>query len=84
MHNPTGWTDALGLTESSDLEWVDPNAPDPASTTGRTWQESFQRRFRDPRNRGPNGEPVPDTGLSERPGPPGSCGGGGRRGRRRR
>ncbi|AXB46889.1 DUF6531 domain-containing protein [Amycolatopsis albispora] len=149
VHNPTGWTDALGLTESSDLEWVDandvnfsqrtvspndyaeamrngewdwersplrvmevdgqlvsydnrrldaarevgaqvaiqrvdPNAPDPASTTGRTWQESFQRRFRDPRNRGPNGEPVPDTGLSERPGPPGSCGGGGRRGRRRR
>ncbi|WP_158896051.1 DUF6531 domain-containing protein, partial [Amycolatopsis anabasis] len=146
VHNPTGWTDALGLTESSDLEWVDandvnfsqrtvspndyaeamrngdwdwersplrvmevdgqlvsydnrrldaarevgarvavqrvdPNAPHPDSTTGRTWAESFQRRFRSGRNRGPNGEPVPDNGLYERPTV--ECGGGGRRRRRR-
>jgi RHS repeat-associated protein len=149
VHNPTGWTDALGLTESSDIEmldpndinfsqrsvtensyadvmgrgdwrWnespvhvmevdgqlvsydnrrldaareagvpvgvvrVDPNAPHPDSTTGKTWAEKFQERFRDPRNRGPNGEPVPNTGLSDRPQAlaPG-CGGGRRRRRRR-
>jgi RHS repeat-associated protein len=148
VHNPTGWTDALGLTESSDIEFldpndinfsqrtitqnnyaeamsnnqwrwnespvhvmevdgqlvsydnrrldaareagvpvgvvkVDPNAPHPESTTGKTWSDKFQERFRDPRNRGPNGEPVPNTGLNDRPTatPPG-CGGGRRRRRR--
>ncbi|CRK58287.1 Rhs-family protein [Alloactinosynnema sp. L-07] len=147
VHNPTGWTDALGLTESGDIEFldpndinfsqrtvtendyadamrngqwewdrspvhvmevdgqlvsydnrrldaareagvpvcvqrVDPNAPHPDSSTGKTWAEKFQERFRDPRNR-LNGEPVPNTGLSERPTatPPG-CGGGRRRRRR--
>jgi hypothetical protein len=25
VHNPTGWTDALGLTESGDIEFLDPN-----------------------------------------------------------
>lgn len=147
VHNPTGWTDALGLTESGDLEWVDPddlnfsqrtvtqndyaeamrngqwdwersplrvmevdgqlvsydnrrldaareagqpvaiqrvdpNAPHPDSSTGKTWAEKFQERFRDPRNR-LDGQPVPNTGLSERPTatPPG-CGGGRRRRRR--
>jgi RHS repeat-associated protein len=142
VHNPVSWTDALGLTESSDIEWVDagdvnfsqrtvspndyaeamangewdwersplrvmevdgqlvsydnrrldaarevggrvaiqrvdPDAPHPDSTTGRTWRESFQRRFRSARNRGSNGEPVPDNGLSERPRV--ECGGGRRR-----
>ncbi|SDY10666.1 RHS repeat-associated core domain-containing protein [Amycolatopsis xylanica] len=24
VHNPIGWTDALGLTESGDIEWADP------------------------------------------------------------
>ncbi|MBP2337433.1 RHS repeat-associated protein [Saccharothrix coeruleofusca] len=147
VHNPTGWSDALGLTETSDIEFldpndinfsqrsitqndyaeamrngqwdwnrspvhvieidgqlvsydnrrldaareagvpvgvqrVDPNAPHPESTTGKTWAEKFQERFRDPRNR-LNGEPVPNTGLNERPTslPPG-CGGGRRRRRR--
>ncbi|MEU3493075.1 RHS repeat-associated core domain-containing protein [Kitasatospora cineracea] len=45
---------------------LDPNSPYPASTTGLTWQEAFDRRFRDPRNR-LNGRPVPPHGLSERP-----------------
>jgi RHS repeat-associated protein len=151
VHNPTGWTDALGLTAESggpemmdpndinfsqrsvtensyaevmangDWRWnespvhvmevngqlvsydnrrldaareagvpvgvvrVDPNAPHPESTTGKTWAEKFRERYRDPRNRGPNGEPVPDTGLPDRPQalPPG-CGGGRRRRRGRR
>jgi RHS repeat-associated protein len=147
VHNPTGWTDALGLTETGDVEFLDPNDinfsqrsitendyanamrngqwdwdrspvhvmeidgqlvsydnrrldaareagvpvgvrrvnpndPHPESTTGKTWAEKFQERFRDPRNR-LNGEPVPNTGLSDRPTatPPG-CGGGRRRRRR--
>ncbi|OLR92378.1 DUF6531 domain-containing protein [Actinokineospora bangkokensis] len=144
VHNPTGWTDALGLTETSDIEFldpntinfsqrtitaneyaeamrngdwrwdespvrvmevdgqlvsydnrrldaareagvpvgvqrVDPNAPHPDSTTGKTWADKFRERFNDPRNR-LNGEPVPNTGLNDRPTslPPG-CGGGRRR-----
>ncbi|WP_157494571.1 DUF6531 domain-containing protein [Kutzneria sp. 744] len=148
VHNPTGWTDALGLTESGDIEFLDPNDinfsqrsitentysdamrngqrdwnqspvhvmeidgqlvsydnrrldaareagvpvgvvrvrpddPHPESTTGKTWSDKFQERFRDPRNR-LDGQPVPNTGLSERPTamPPGSCGGGRRRRRR--
>jgi RHS repeat-associated protein len=152
VHNPTGWTDALGLTESNGQEFLDPedinfsqrtvtensyadamragewdwdrspihvmevdgqlvsydnrrlNAareagvpvrvervnpndvfPDPQTgqPTRKTWAQKFQDRYRDPRNRGPNGEPVPDQGLRDRPTalPPGACGG---RGRRRR
>ncbi|WP_165987529.1 RHS repeat-associated core domain-containing protein [Streptomyces sp. YIM 98790] len=58
------------------IERVDPNAPFPDSSTGKTWEEKFQQRFRDPRNRRAGGV-VPNTGLSERPGPP--CPQGGRR-----
>jgi RHS repeat-associated protein len=57
-----------GLTEVP-IERLDPNAPDPSSTSGRTWDESFRRRFADPRNRRAGGV-VPNTGLSERPGNP--------------
>nr|WP_234380181.1 DUF6531 domain-containing protein [Streptomyces sp. CMB-StM0423] len=55
---------------------VDPNAPHPASTTGRTWGQQFQRRMNSGRNRNALGEPVPRQGLSERPRhlPPGGCG----------
>lgn len=64
------------------VQRVDPTAPHPESTTGKTWAEKFQERFRDPLTR-LNGEPVPDTGPNERPTalPPG-CGGGRRRRRR--
>lgn len=32
-----------------------------------TWGDAFNDRRHDDRNRGPNGEPVPETGLNERP-----------------
>jgi RHS repeat-associated protein len=40
--------------------------PDPASTTGRTWEQSFKRRFNSPRNRAAKGR-VPDGGTKDRP-----------------
>lgn len=40
--------------------------PDPASTTGRTWEQSFKRRFNSPRNRAARGK-VPDGGTQDRP-----------------
>ncbi|MFE3017103.1 DUF6531 domain-containing protein [Streptomyces sp. NPDC059256] len=49
------------------IERVDPNAVHPDSTTGRTWAEQFRRRMNSPRNRNELGEPVPPTGLQERP-----------------
>ncbi len=45
---------------------VDPNAPHPDSSTGKTWLQKFQQRFRDKRNIQAGGI-VPDTGLSTRP-----------------
>jgi hypothetical protein len=39
---------------------------DPASTTGRTWEQSFKRRFNSPRNRSARGR-VPDGGTKDRP-----------------
>ncbi|MFI8824377.1 RHS repeat-associated core domain-containing protein [Streptomyces sp. NPDC053431] len=49
------------------IERVDPNAVHPDSTTGRTWAEQFRRRMNSSRNRNELGEPVPPTGLQERP-----------------
>ncbi|MER6717639.1 hypothetical protein [Streptomyces halstedii] len=49
------------------IERVDPNAVHPDSTTGRTWAQQFQRRMNSARNRNELGEPVPPTGLKERP-----------------
>ncbi|WP_327324231.1 DUF6531 domain-containing protein [Streptomyces sp. NBC_01210] len=49
------------------IERVDPNAPHPDSSTGRTWAEQFRKRMNDGRNRNELGEPVPPTGLQERP-----------------
>lgn len=49
------------------IERVDPNAVHPDSTTGRTWAEQFRRRMNSGRNRNELGEPVPPTGLQERP-----------------
>jgi RHS repeat-associated protein len=40
--------------------------PDPASTTGRTWDQSFKRRFNSARNRAARGK-VPDGGTQDRP-----------------
>ncbi|RMI37049.1 hypothetical protein EBN88_19985 [Streptomyces triticirhizae] len=48
------------------IQRVDPSAPHPDSTSGRTWGQQFQRRFNDPRNRRAGGV-VPNTGLSEAP-----------------
>ncbi len=45
---------------------VDPNSPHPDSSTGKTWWEKFQQRFRDRRNVKAGGI-VPDDGLSIRP-----------------
>ncbi|MFF1480325.1 DUF6531 domain-containing protein [Streptomyces sp. NPDC058301] len=49
------------------IERVDPNAVHPDSTTGRTWADQFKRRMNSSRNRNELGEPVPPTGLQERP-----------------
>ncbi|WP_279595378.1 RHS repeat-associated core domain-containing protein, partial [Streptomyces sp. NEAU-YJ-81] len=49
------------------IERVDPNAVHPDSTTGRTWAEQFRRRMNSARNRNELGEPVPPTGLEQRP-----------------
>jgi RHS repeat-associated protein len=46
---------------------VNPNDVHPASTTGRTWAQAFERRMTSGRNRDSNGNRVPRTGLSERP-----------------
>lgn len=36
-------------------------------TTGRTWAQQIARRMNSARNRNEPGEPVPLTGLRERP-----------------
>ena len=48
------------------IDRVDPSAPDGISTAGRTWQQAFDKRFRDPRNVKAGGR-VPPEGLSTRP-----------------
>ena len=53
--------------DSIKVEIVDPDAPHPDSTTGKTWREKFRERFRDKRNRDEDGNPVPEEGLSEKP-----------------
>ncbi|EKA1091126.1 RHS domain-containing protein, partial [Escherichia coli] len=45
---------------------VDPNAPHPDSSTGKTWLQKFRERFRDRRNIKAGGI-VPDKGLNSRP-----------------
>ena len=45
---------------------VDPNAPHPDSATGRTWEQQFDKRFNDKRNKMAGGV-VPSEGLSSRP-----------------
>ncbi|HHK8073697.1 TPA: RHS repeat-associated core domain-containing protein, partial [Serratia marcescens] len=48
------------------VQRVDPNAVHPSSTTGKTWQQKFQERFKDRRNVKAGGV-VPDKGLNSRP-----------------
>ena len=48
------------------VEVVRPGDVNP-ETRGRTWESSFERRRNDTRNRGPDGEPVPPEGLSQKP-----------------
>lgn len=45
---------------------VDPNSPHPNSSTGRTWSQKFQDRFKDKKNKKAGGV-VPKTGLKTRP-----------------
>ncbi|WP_258348593.1 DUF6531 domain-containing protein [Saccharopolyspora gregorii] len=52
------------------VQQVNPNAPHPDSSKGMTWQEKFEQRFNDRRNKKAGGV-VPDTGLRERPAKPG-------------
>lgn len=42
---------------------VDPNAPHPSSSTGKTWWQKFQQRFKNIRNKKAGGV-VPGKGLS--------------------
>ncbi len=48
------------------VDVVDKNAPHPDSSTGKTWWQKFQARFRDRRNVSAGGV-VPETGLREKP-----------------
>ncbi|MDJ0087743.1 hypothetical protein [Pantoea allii] len=45
---------------------VNPSAPHPESSTGKTWWQKFQQRFKDRRNIKSDGI-VPDKGLNTRP-----------------
>ena len=45
---------------------VDPNSPHPNSSTAKTWEQKFQQRFNDIRNKKAGGV-VPKTGLKKRP-----------------
>ncbi|EDT1622778.1 type IV secretion protein Rhs, partial [Salmonella enterica subsp. enterica] len=45
---------------------IDPNAPHPDSSTGKTWLQKFRERFRDRRNIKAGGI-LPDKGLNSRP-----------------
>jgi RHS repeat-associated protein len=46
---------------------VDPNSPNPAKSTGKSWDQSFEQRMRSKRNQDANGCRVPWKGLYERP-----------------
>jgi hypothetical protein len=49
------------------VERVDPSAPNPAKTTGKSWDRSFEQRMTSKRNRDENGCRVPWQGRSELP-----------------
>ena len=52
--------------EKITVDVVDKNAPHPDSSTGKTWWQKFQERFKDRRNVSAGGV-VPETGLREKP-----------------
>ena len=52
--------------EKITVDIVDKNAPHPDSSTGKTWWQKFQERFKDRRNVSAGGV-VPETGLREKP-----------------
>jgi uncharacterized protein RhaS with RHS repeats len=52
--------------ESLVVDVVDPNSPHPDSSTGKTWRQKFQERFRHKKNKKAGGV-VPDTGLKTKP-----------------
>jgi RHS repeat-associated protein len=58
---------AREIGEPVTIQRVNPNDPYPASTTGLTWKDAFDRRRAKPENRDSNGVPVPPQGVSERP-----------------
>jgi RHS repeat-associated protein len=49
------------------VEQVDPSAPNPAKTTGKSWDQSFEQRMTSKRNQDENGCRVPWQGRSELP-----------------
>ncbi|MER5527392.1 RHS repeat-associated core domain-containing protein [Streptomyces sp. NPDC002677] len=49
------------------VERLDPSAANPAKTSGASWEESFEIRMKDPRNRDEEGCRVPYEGLPDRP-----------------
>lgn len=49
------------------VERVDPNAPNPAKTSGMSWDKSFEKRMTNRRNRDENGCRVPWQGLFDLP-----------------
>jgi uncharacterized protein RhaS with RHS repeats len=52
--------------ETLTVDVVNPNSPHPDSTTGKTWLQKFQERFRHKKNK-KSGGIVPDKGLKEKP-----------------
>ena len=52
--------------EKITVDVVDKNAPHPDSSTGKTWWQKFQERFKGRRNVSAGGV-VPGTGLREKP-----------------
>ncbi|MFI6057783.1 RHS repeat-associated core domain-containing protein [Streptomyces sp. NPDC051286] len=49
------------------VERVDPDAANPAKSSGMTWEQSFEQRMKKKINRDENGCRVPYEGLDERP-----------------
>ncbi|SOE14013.1 RHS repeat-associated core domain-containing protein [Streptomyces sp. 2323.1] len=58
---------AREIGEPVTIHRVNPNDPYPPSPNGVTWKEAFRKRMNSGLNRDAQGNPVPPTGLTERP-----------------
>lgn len=58
---------AREIGEPVTIHRVNPNDPYPPSPNGVTWKEAFRKRMNSGANRDAQGNPVPPTGVTERP-----------------